>query len=177
MTATLTQDAHGVLTEPATLTLERVLPGPIERVWAYLTDGDLRRQWLAAGPMEPVADAPFELVWRNDELSDPPGRRPDGFAAEHRMQSRVLAAEPPRRLVITWGREGEVAFDLTARGQDVLLTLVHRRLPDRDTMLNVAASWPAHLGILAAKLHDEAPAPFWDTWTALRQDYDRRLPA
>ena len=45
-------DAYGVLTEPATLTIQRMLPGPIERVWAYLTESDLRRKWLAAGEME-----------------------------------------------------------------------------------------------------------------------------
>ena len=44
-------DAYGVLTEPATLKLERLLPGPIERVWAYLVDSGLRRQWLASGEM------------------------------------------------------------------------------------------------------------------------------
>ena len=40
-------ERYGVLTEPATLTLRRFLPGPVERVWAYLTQSDLRRQWLA----------------------------------------------------------------------------------------------------------------------------------
>ena len=35
MTDITTVDAYGVLTEPATITLQRVLPGPIERVWAY----------------------------------------------------------------------------------------------------------------------------------------------
>ena len=43
-----TSDAYGVLTEPATLKIQRLLPGPIERVWAYLTESELRRQWLAA---------------------------------------------------------------------------------------------------------------------------------
>ena len=42
-------DAYGALSEPSTLTIQRMLPGPIERVWAYLTDSDLRRKWLAAG--------------------------------------------------------------------------------------------------------------------------------
>ena len=36
------------MTEPATLTITRLLPGPIARVWSYLTDGDLRRLLLAA---------------------------------------------------------------------------------------------------------------------------------
>lgn len=46
-------DLYGVLTEPATLKIQRLLPGPVERIWAYLTESELRRQWLAAGPMEP----------------------------------------------------------------------------------------------------------------------------
>ena len=33
-------DAYGALSEPATLTIQRMLPGPIERVWAYLTESD-----------------------------------------------------------------------------------------------------------------------------------------
>ncbi len=41
-------DAHGVLIEPMSLQIQRLLPGPIERVWSYITDGELRRTWLAA---------------------------------------------------------------------------------------------------------------------------------
>ena len=43
MTGLATLDAYGVLTEPQTLKIERLLPGPIERVWAYLTDSELRQ--------------------------------------------------------------------------------------------------------------------------------------
>ena len=31
--------------------LERTLPDPIERVWAYLTESEKRAKWFAAGPM------------------------------------------------------------------------------------------------------------------------------
>ena len=51
--------AYGALSEPATLTIQRMLPGPIERVWAYLTESDLRRKWLASGDMEMKVGAPF----------------------------------------------------------------------------------------------------------------------
>ncbi|MBP1860204.1 hypothetical protein J2Z75_003725 [Rhizobium herbae] len=37
-----TVNAFGVLTAPGTLKIERLLPGPIERVWAYLTEYDRR---------------------------------------------------------------------------------------------------------------------------------------
>lgn len=173
----VTNDSYGTLIEPATLKIQRMLPGPIERVWAYLIDGNLRRRWLASGDIDPKAGAQFELVWRNDELTDPPGKRPDGFESEHRMQSKVIAAEMPHRLVITWGVSGEVSFDLEPKGDKVLLTLVHRRLPDRAMMLKVSAGWHAHIGIMVADLTGAKKEPFWDTWLRLKDDYDRRLPA
>ena len=172
-----TLDAYGVLTEPATLTIQRLLPGPVERVWAYLTESDLRRQWLAAGQMEMRVGAPFELVWRNDELTDPPGERPEGFSEEHRMQSRIIELDPPRRLAIAWGNSGDVIFELERRGEKVLLTLIHRRLPDRAATLMIGAGWHMHLDVLAARVSGEQPEPFWDGWSRLREEYDRRVPA
>ncbi len=178
MTELATLDAYGALSEPATLTIQRLLPGPIERVWAYLVDSDLRRQWLAAGEMEMKVGAPFELVWRNDELTDPPGRRPAGFEAERRMQSRITELDPPRKLAFSWGATGGVSFELApTQGDEVLLTVIHRRLPDRATLLNVSAGWHAHLDILVARASSKTPGPHWDHWSRLRTEYDRRFPA
>jgi uncharacterized protein YndB with AHSA1/START domain len=170
-------DAYGALTDPATVEIRRLLPGPVERVWAYLTESELRRQWLAAGRMEMKVGAPVELVWRNDELNDPPSRRPPGFPDEHRMRSRITELDPPRRLAIAWNGSGDVSFDLEPKGKEVLLTVVHRRLPDRETLLKVAAGWHMHLDILVARATGKAPPPFWDGWSRLRKEYDRRLPA
>jgi hypothetical protein len=75
MTELQSLDAYGELIEPAMLKIERFLPGPIERVWAYLTESDLRRKWLAAGDMEMKIGTPFELIWRNDELTRPASGR------------------------------------------------------------------------------------------------------
>jgi hypothetical protein len=80
MTQLANLNAYGALTEPTTLEIMRLLPGPIERVWAYLTESELRRKWLAAGEMEMKVGALFEFVWRNDELTNPPGQRPPGSA-------------------------------------------------------------------------------------------------
>lgn len=50
------------------LKLERILPGPIERVWDHLTQPDLRQTWLP----EPVAvirkqaPAMLEYAWNDD---------------------------------------------------------------------------------------------------------------
>jgi uncharacterized protein YndB with AHSA1/START domain len=177
MTDLATPNAYGALTEPATLTIERLLPGPIERVWAYLTESELRRKWLAAGPMEMKVGAPFEFVWRNDELTDPPGQRPTDFGDEHRMQSRITEVDPPRKLAFTWQGSGDVSFELEPRGDHVLLTVIHRRLPDRATLLKVGAGWHMHLDILVARATGKKPAPFWEGWSQLQKEYDKRMPA
>jgi uncharacterized protein YndB with AHSA1/START domain len=177
MTELATQDAYGVLTEPTTLKIQRLLPGPIERVWAYLTQSDLRRQWLAAGDMEMNVGAPFEFVWRNDELSSQPARRPAGFPEEQRMQSRITECDPPRRLSFTWQGSGDVTFELASKGKQVLLTLTHRSLPDRPTLLKVSAGWHMHLDLLVASATDSKREPFWDGWSHLLKEYEQRLPA
>ena len=177
MTDIASTDAYGTLIEPATLKIQRLLPGPVDRVWAYLTQGELRRKWLAAGDMETKVGAPFELVWRNDELTDSPGERPAGFSAEHRMQSRITEIDPPRKIKFTWSNSGDVSFELEPRGDKVLLTLIHRRLPDRKMLLGVSGGWHMHLDVLVARATGREPAPFWDGMMRLREEYDRRLPA
>jgi uncharacterized protein YndB with AHSA1/START domain len=168
-------DAYGRLVEPATLEIQRILPGPIERVWAYLTDGELRRKWLAAGDMELRVGAPFTFTWRNDELTDPPGTRPEGFGAEHSMQSRIVAVDPLRRLTFTWGEQGEVTFSLDPAGGRVRLTVLHRRVPDRAMLLKVSAGWHMHLDVLVARVSGTTVGPFWDGWVRLTKEYAARL--
>lgn len=177
MTDTAIAGVHGELIAPMTVRLERLLPGPIERVWAYLTDSDLRAQWLAAGVMPEQPGAKVELVWRNDELSGRDEQRPESMPAERRMACEVIRAEPPRLLVLAWGASGsEVTFELTPKGAEVLLTLTHRRLPDRDNLLGVSAGWHAHLDMLVSVARGAERPLFWANWTRLRGEYDQRLP-
>jgi uncharacterized protein YndB with AHSA1/START domain len=176
MTDVLTPaDDYGVLTEPTTLRIERMLPGPIERVWDYLTDSDLRAKWLAAGRMEMRVGAPVELTWRNDELTDPPGERPADFGPEHSMTVEIVELEPPHRLAISWGSTGGVVFDLTREGDQVRLVLTHKRVMDPAVRLNISAGWPGHLDILKARMEGREPATFWPRWLELKAAYAERL--
>jgi uncharacterized protein YndB with AHSA1/START domain len=178
MTETMIVARYGSLTEPATLQIQRILPGPIERCWAYLTESDLRRQWLAAGEMEMTLGAPVEFVWRNGELNDSPSARPADFPEEHRMESRITELDPPRKLGITWGSTGGVTFELEPQGDEVLLTVTHSRVTDRSTLLNVSAGWHAHLDVLVSRLNGEGALaePFWSNWSRLKAEYAERLP-
>lgn len=178
MNIAITPEAdYGTVTAPGTVRIQRLLPGPIERIWSYLTDGELRRQWLAAGDMSPQAGSSFELVWRNDELTDPPGNKPANFGEEHRMQSRIVEFDPPRRLVFTWGDSGKVAFDLERQGDKVMLTVLHEGISDRNNMLMIGAGWHMHINVLEARVGGRETEPFWDGWQRLRGEYERRLSA
>jgi len=177
MDALTTPDAYGVLIESATLKIQRPLPAPIESVWAYITESELRRQWLAAGKMEMSVGTPFELVWRNDELTKPPGQRPSGFSDEQRMESRITKLDPPRELAFTWGDSGEVSFELEPQGDQVLFTVIHRGLPDRETTTTICAGWHMHLDLLVARMTGTETVPFWDGWSRLKKEYGQRIPA
>ena len=50
----------------------------------------------------------------------------------------------------------------------MLLTVIHRRLPDRATLLMVGAGWHMHLDILVARATGKEPEPFWDGWSRLQ---------
>src|SRR4029079_2162705 len=104
--------------------------------------------------------APFELVWRNSELTSSPGQRPEGFGEEHRMKSEITDYDPPRKLSFTWGSTGGVTFELEPRGDKVLLTVFHRRVTDPTMRLNVSAGWHAHLDVLVDRISGKEPPPF-----------------
>ena len=177
--AELAMSEFGIVTEARTLRIRRVLPGPIERVWAYLTESDKRGRWLASGPMELHVGGRVELTFRNTELSphaEPPPEKYKQYEGAS-VSGRVTRCEPPRLLSYTWGESSEVTFELSPEGENVLLVLTHRRLPDRRTMVMVGSGWHAHLGILLDRLNGREPGPFWSTHARLEAEYERRLPA
>ena len=81
-----------------------------------------------------------------------------------------------RVLAHTWnmGGDTEVTYELTPRGKDVLLTVVHRRLAPRELVLGVMGGWDVHTGILADILNGVAPRPFWKTHGELESEYAAR---
>lgn len=176
-TATLQAPSFGVLTTPSTLTLQRRLPGPIERVWAYLTDSELRQQWLAAGVMSLQSGASFELVWKNDDLSASAAERPEGFPEVSRATCQITEVEPLRKLRFLWPGAGDVSFQIAPEGEDVILTVTHRQLPNRTMTVMIGAGWHMHLDILAARATGSSAPSFWNGWLQLRSDYERRVAA
>ena len=174
MNAETEVDEFARLKDGSTLLIQRWLPGPVDRIWSYLTESEKRSKWLAAGEMSLMPGSPLELVWRNDNLSDPDDPRPSGFDEEMRMQSQVIDVDPMRRLVIGWG-DGDVTFELEPKGDRVLLTLTHRGLDDPSMRSKVAAGWHTHLDILGDLAAGRKPQSFWSSWAKVRDIYSTRL--
>jgi uncharacterized protein YndB with AHSA1/START domain len=51
--------------EPRTIRIERLLPGPIERVWAFIYEPEKRAQWFAGGIIEPKVEGDAELIFNH----------------------------------------------------------------------------------------------------------------
>ncbi len=169
-------DEYGEVKEPETFRIERLLPGPIERVWSYLTEPEKRRRWFGAGPMELRPGGRVELQFRFSELSAE--KTPPTKDDECEVPARVTRCDPPRLLSYTWGSTpdaSEVTFELTPRGKDVLLVITHRRLRDRGTMVSVASGWHTHLGILGDILNGGEPRLFWATKIRMEEEYGKRF--
>lgn len=177
----------GAVIAPATVRIERLLPGTPERLWTYLVDPDKRALWLAGGPMAAHEGGRYTLHFKHEDLSpvaEPPPDASllcsDGDIGEHSGQ--VLTWQPPQRLVLSWPEPGgappsTVEFDLApvAGGQQVRLTITHRRLASSASMLSVAGGWHTHLGVLLDRLAGRTPRPFWSSFARMREAYRPRV--
>ena len=179
MTNLATLDAYGALIEPAALKLERLLPGPIERVWDYLTDSEKRARWFAGGPIELRPGGQVTLNFRHKNLV-PDETPPEEYQKHHdpgsSMTGIVTRCEPPRLLAFTFGGDGEseARFELTPQGKDVLLVLTHRAWGgDLPFMADFGAGWHAHVAHLIALLEGAPRPPFWPLHTQLKAYYEK----
>jgi hypothetical protein len=99
------REHYGVVIAPDAVRLTRVLPGPIERAWAFLTLSHKRATWLAAGEMELLMGGRVEHVFRVPDRADRKSAESEHwlFPGQMRMLGFVVACEPPHLLAYTWG--------------------------------------------------------------------------
>jgi len=164
---------------PDAVRLERLLPGPIERVWAFLTESEKRARWLAAGDMELRSGGKVELHFNHAKIS------PEPTPAKYRDMpmsfiGKVLRCDPPKLLEFTWmeshGGTSVVLWELDTRGDKVALTITHHRLANRAELLSVSGGWDVHVGILEDVLTRQPPRAFWSTHARLEAEYGQRFP-
>jgi uncharacterized protein YndB with AHSA1/START domain len=172
-------DRFGKLIDPQTVVFERVLPGPMERVFDYLWNEEKRRLWFTSGGMPTAPGETFQMHWKHSEYSPHKSPAPEAMKEMdekgHSSTNTLLAYEPPTRLAFTFGeakfgadKAATVEFLLKPEGDPkdnkVRLILTHSRLPDRPYMLGISGGWHSHLDILEYQLKAEVPPGFWDVW-------------
>ena len=175
--------AYAVMTGEGAVRLERVLSGPVQRVWAYLTESDKRGKWLASGQMELRAGGAVTLKFHHADLSSKTAQIPEEFKEFENgavTEHKVIRFEPPYLLSLAWGggvegKPSEVTFELRPQGDKVQLVLTHRLFGDRSTLANCSCGWHTHLAILADCLNDREPEAFWSIFGGLNKEYEKRF--
>lgn len=172
-------ETHGKITEPGTIRFERLLPGPIERVWSYLTDSDKRGRWLAKGEMEAFEGGKVTLEFMHSELSPVKEHPPEKYKemeCGHAFTGTVLKYQPPHLLSFTWNDDSIVTIELSEQGKSIFMVLTHHKLgTDKKNRVSVASGWHTHLGIMKAYLEGLSPEGFWSVQQRLEAEYDKLI--
>lgn len=176
-------DEYCVFNQPGELRIERLLPGPIERVWTYLTESEKRGKWFCSGDMELKVGGKVEMHFNHANLSDEKEfpekykQYQDGIT----FTGKITKCDPPRLLAYIWDGEpeggSEVTFELSPKGDEVLLVLTHRNMVGRREIVGTASGWHAHLDIMLDVLKEKEPRGFWSAHSRLEAEYEKRVPA
>lgn len=138
------------MSETRTVTVEREIPHPPEKVWRALTQPHLIAEWLMKNDFQPVVGHRFSL-------------RGDWGGVE----CEVLAIEPHSRLSYAWNHEHEdpafnlrsvVTFTLAQSGSGTLLRVEQEGFrPEQKQALGGATyGWRQHLENLERVVAQEA---------------------
>ena len=107
-----------------TLTIERELPHPPEKVWRALTESSLLAEWLMGNDFEPQVGHRFKF--RSTPLPNW-----DGV-----IDSQVLVIEPVSRLSYSWGTmgmENVVTWTLTPTASGTHVRMEHSGFPSEES--------------------------------------------
>lgn len=129
---------------------ERLLPGPIERVWDFVTRPELLPAWFGEAVIEHREGGQVSLM------------------AGH-VRGVVTQWKPPRKLVYTWNvfapgetetsyPESYLTLELEPVGAQVRLTLTHLPVPERFERQN-AMGWHTFLDLVEAGVRGQTPEP------------------
>jgi uncharacterized protein YndB with AHSA1/START domain len=115
------------VTETRTVTIERELPFPAERVWRALTQPHLIAEWLMKNDFAPIVGRAFQFTadWGS-------------------VDGEVLEIEPLRSLAYSWnamGLDSTVTWTLTSTAAGTLLRMDHAGFPRDHDQAYQGARW------------------------------------
>jgi uncharacterized protein YndB with AHSA1/START domain len=147
------------IADRSTLTFVRHLPGPIERVWSYISDPKLLATWFSGGVVSNHVGGDVNL---------------DIEATGH-----ITVYDPPHVLEYTWNEEEAsvgtvvdslVRWELSKEGDGVRLTLTHARLPEIE-VLGHGAGWHSFLQRLSSCIDGREPEPIGELFARYKAEY------
>ncbi|HWA51002.1 MAG TPA: SRPBCC family protein [Dongiaceae bacterium] len=166
-------DAHSVR-------FERLLPGPIELAWDYLTKPELLKTWFAEVSLQPRLGGAVEITMGADETGDCDASSVSGVIREFSPPHVVAFSWLPRRQrkdgSVEAVDEGEVRFELASRGEQVLLILTHTRIPTSE-LAGYGGGWHAFLDALEARIHNKAAVQVGAIYGDLHKSYEAAVAA
>ena len=129
------------------------LGAPPEQVFLFLTDAERYVRWQGIkAELDPRPGGVYR-VWMD---------------ADTVASGEYVEVEPPRRLVLTWGWEGNatvppgsttVEFTLQPDGEGTVLSIRHSGLPDREAAAMHEEGWRFFTGRLTELSRGEDPEP------------------
>lgn len=125
-----------------------------ETVFAYLVDQDKLRRWMTiGGEMDPRPGGAFRFEMTSEDVA----------------VGTYIEITPPKKVVFTWGWEGEdavtkpgtttVEITLEPDGEGTLVRLVHSGLPTKESADSHGHGWQHYLDRLALAGAGQDPGP------------------
>ena len=149
---------------PGTIRLERRLDAPVETVWRYLTEAELRRQWFMGGA-DAKSCGEFQLLNDHDNLSDEEVPYPESYAPYkgRTWDETVIRFDPPRLLETTFqgGKNGTVTFELFPDGNRSRLVVTHSGITSPTGFQDFGGGWNSHMIVLQERLAGRSVPNFW----------------
>jgi uncharacterized protein YndB with AHSA1/START domain len=165
---------------PDAIRLERVLDAPVEKVWRYLTEAELRSQWFMGGT-DATGVGEFDLLVDHDRLSDEVVPYPESYAAHKgaKWTEKVTRFEPPRLLETTFqsGKNGTVTYELFPEGDRTRLVLTHSGITSGTGAQDFGSGWNSHLTVLEERLAGRSVKNFWALHAQSKEDVAKALQA